>query len=185
MALGQLPVAGGGGAAHMPGMLSSVIGAAQYATGQASGTGITWPSANLMIAVRVFNPQAFTATHWWWGVGSLGGTDSRKAALYDADGNLLDSSAGTLLGTANQIQFVADAVEVPEGDLIIALVQNGTTDRFSTYAPTVNFNESPRILGGVEQASAYATIPNPLAGTFPPTNFDSGWPIFGLIDRHV
>ena len=111
------------------------IGSVAYAS---AGTDTTLVAGTLYYA-GVEVRQGFVAT----GIATMNGgtatTDKGIAALYDAAGNLVASSAtaGALVATANIFQsraFSPGTIYVPAGPYFIAYQQNGTTATLRTIA---------------------------------------------------
>lgn len=71
-------------------------------------------------------------------IGSVGGTDSVYAELYNTTGELLETSTKAIVGTAQNIQncVFATPYDAWPGRYFISLQFNGTTARFMTHSVT-------------------------------------------------
>lgn len=101
-------------------------------------------------------------------IGTTGGTDKWLAELYDADGNLLATSAtaGATVGSAGAVQdfdFTAPYAAVA-GTYFLAIQTNGTTAKLATYNMPVGLAD------GLLTGSATGTFGTG-ANITPPTNY--------------
>lgn len=101
-------------------------------------------------------------------IGSTGGTDKWLAELYDANGNLLATSAtaGATVGAAGAIQdfdFTAPYAATA-GDYFVAIQTNGTTAKLATY------NMPSTLASGLLTGSATGTFGTG-ADITPPTTY--------------
>ena len=83
-------------------------------------------------------PYNATITGISYLVGSVGGTDSLYAELYNSVGTLVKTSTKAIVGTAQQIQSCAfgTTYAAVAGKYYVALQFNGTTARFMTHSVT-------------------------------------------------
>lgn len=98
----------------------------------------TTPSNGARWWIEITIPYNITMTGIQYLVGSVGGTDSVYAELYNSSGTLVKRSDVAIVGTAKQIQscVFGSTYAAVAGKYYIALQFNGTTARFMTHSVT-------------------------------------------------
>lgn len=163
----------------------STLGAAHLRAGSIAmmGTGATWNTANAMRVARVWNPKAFTATHWFWYNGSAV-SGNVKAALWSGTSLELIADSGSVAQSGTtQPQLSADTVLVPQGPLYLGLAMDNTTARMALMGTSVSFVDDGPMQNYATYLSSFTTPPDPLSGgSFTDAAFQNGF-LVGLIDR--
>jgi hypothetical protein len=138
-----------------------------------------WPSANRAIYVPFEIGQPFLAQKMAWANGTVVGTNSLDAGIYDEAGTRLVSSGGTLSAGASTLQEVdiTDTLLRPGQRYYMALAMNGTTATVLRWAPA-HLNII-RLMGAFDQDTAY-TLPSPFV---PDAMSAAFFPLFGVAGR--
>ena len=125
-------------------------------------------ASGTQFVTSIFTPTRITVTNINYLIGTVGGTDRVYAVLYSSTGAVLGNStlasAGTVVGTAANIQTLAltTPVTIPAGRFFIGISMNGTTARMRT----VGAHTQGGILAG-QVAQVHGTV----AAITPPTTF--------------
>lgn len=122
-------------------------------------------TANTMYAWPTFNPVAFTSDQFFVYNGATV-SGNFKAAMYDFRTlSLLASVGATAQAGAQTYQLVSSAIYVPAGPVIVAIVFDNATATLlainSVGTHTGDWASSG--MGLMQQASAYASLPDPLS----------------------
>jgi hypothetical protein len=141
--------------------INSIQGiAAVLSTGGTSNLStLTWPTANLLYARRVWNPRGFTAKHAYVFCGATS-SGNYKLGIWsglNGDNQVYISGAQAWPG-ANQTKWITLDQYVPAGHLYLGLVSDNATGTLRGLAAT----GSGKLLQAGQEASAYASPPSSL-----------------------
>ena len=146
-----------------------------------------WPAANRALLVKVRNPRPFTPSHAYvfngnavagnLDIGVYGFTARTQLEL-------LISTGATAQAGISEMQMIAltAPVQLPAGDLVLALSLANTGGRTSKRNTLAALTYYERLIGLAQRESAHP-LPASISSVTAPTSGINDPPIFGVMER--